>query len=96
MKAMLDRLVYAMNKYYSDRRGPSLWAGKHVALITSCGYPPEKGADLLQEGIRRYCIHSQLKYQGMLCYRHLSYSRPFMDEERRRGAEEFAEKLAEL
>lgn len=66
MKAMLDRLVYAMNMYYGEQRGPSLWAGKSLALITTCGYPPEKGADLLEEGVRRYCKHSQLKYEGML------------------------------
>ena len=30
MKAMLDRLVYAMNMYYGDERGPSIWAGKEV------------------------------------------------------------------
>ena len=34
MKAALDRLVYGMNKYYGERRGPSLWAGKRLALIT--------------------------------------------------------------
>lgn len=25
MKALLDRLVYGMNKYYGDEKGPSLW-----------------------------------------------------------------------
>ena len=94
MKAMLDRLVYIMNKYYGDRKGPSLWAGKQVALITTCGYPPEKGADLLEEGIRRYCEHSKLQYRGMLCCRHKSYGTAFMDEEKRRKAEAFAQKLA--
>ena len=55
MKAMLDRLVYAMNMYYGDgeKRGPSLWEGKRVALITTSGYPAEKGPDLLEEGIKR-------------------------------------------
>ena len=33
MKALLDRLVYGMNKYYGDEKGPSLWAGKAVALL---------------------------------------------------------------
>jgi len=28
MKALLDRLVYGMNKYYGDKKGPALWAGK--------------------------------------------------------------------
>jgi len=28
MKAVLDRLVYGMNKYYGREKGPSLWEGK--------------------------------------------------------------------
>ena len=66
MKSMLDRLVYAMNMYYGEERGPSLWEGKRLALITTCGYPPEKGADLLEEGIRRYCKKTKKRYEGML------------------------------
>ena len=31
MKALLDRLVYGMNKYYGARKGPALWAGKAMA-----------------------------------------------------------------
>lgn len=93
MKAMLDRLVYAMNMYYGGQRGPSLWQGKRLALITTCGYPPEKGADLLEEGIRRYCKHSQLRYEGMLCARHRSYGEAFMDAKKQSLAEEFGEKL---
>ena len=93
MKAMLDRLVYAMNMYYGEKRGPSLWEGKKLALITTCGYPPEKGADLLEEGIRRYCKHSKLQYLGMLCCRHMGYGVPFMDEEKQKQAEDFADRL---
>lgn len=46
MKSVLDRLVYGMNKYYGKAKGPALWMGKPVALVTTCGYPPEIGADL--------------------------------------------------
>ena len=93
MKALLDRLVYGLNKYYGDERGPSLWKGKRVSLITTCGYRPEKGADLLEEGIRRYCKHSQLAYAGMLAERHLGYDIPFMDQEKEQRARAFARKL---
>ena len=48
VKALLDRMVYAHNMYYGEERGPSLWEGRSLALITTCGYPPEKGADLLE------------------------------------------------
>ena len=93
MKAALDRLVYGLNKYYGDIKGPSLWAGKSLALITTCGYRPEKGADLLEEGIRRYCKHSSLNYLGTLCERHLGYDTQFMDEEKELRAEAFAEQI---
>ncbi len=94
MKAALDRMVYALNMYYGDQRGPSLWEGKRMALITTCGYPPEKGADLFEAGMKRYCKHSRLRYEGMLCERQLGYNTVFMDEEKRQRAEEFAEQLA--
>ena len=93
MKAALDRMVYALNMYYGDERGPSLWKGKRVALITTCGYRPEKGADLFEEGMKRYCKHSQLEYTGMLCERHLGYNVPFMDDGKKERAVSFAKKL---
>lgn len=94
MKAMLDRLVYAMNMYYGeDGRGPSLWEGKRVALITTSGYPLDKGPDLFEEGIRRYCKHSQLQYEGMLWGRHTGYTQDFMDAAKEQQAIAFAEKL---
>ena len=90
MKAALDRLVYGMDKYYGAEKGPALWAGKAVALITTCGYRPEKGADLWEEGMRRYCKHSQLRYLGMLAERHLGYDTVFMDREKAERAARFA------
>ncbi|MDR1874391.1 MAG: flavodoxin family protein [Synergistaceae bacterium] len=90
MKALLDRLVYGMNKYYGDARGPALWAGKKTALVVTCGYRPEKGADLFEEGIRRYCKHSQLQYLGMLAERDLGYQSIFMDAEKERHSRSFA------
>jgi multimeric flavodoxin WrbA len=95
MKALLDRLVYGMNKYYGEKKGPSLWSGKPLALLTTCGYRPEKGADLLEEGIRRYCKHSGLLYLGMLAERHLGYEVPFMTGEKEAHARKFAESVWE-
>ena len=93
MKALLDRFVYGMNKYYGAEKGPALWAGKRVASIATCGYPPEKGADLWEEGLKRYCKHSRLVWAGMLAERHLGYDIPFMDEEKARRAAAFAATL---
>lgn len=93
MKAALDRMVYALNKYYGGEKGPSLWAGRNVALITTCGYRPEKGADLFAEGIKRYCKHSGLNYLDMLCERHANLETPFMDDEKEAHARDFADRL---
>lgn len=90
MKAVLDRLVYGMNKYYGEKVGPSIWSGKRVAIITTCGYNPETGADLFEESIRRYCKHSSLIYDGMLVERDLGYKTKFMNEDKRENARAFA------
>lgn len=94
MKALLDRFVYGMNKFYGEEKGPSIWAGKKVALIVTCGYPSEKGADLWESGIIRYCKHSSLQYLGMLAEHDKGYHSVFMDEEKKRHAIAFAEQLA--
>ena len=93
MKALLDRLVYGMNKYYGPEKGPALWAGKGMALLMSCGYRPEQGCDLCEEGMRRYCKHSQLRYLGSHAERHLGYDRPFMDPDKEARTRAFAREL---
>jgi len=95
MKALLDRLVYGMNKYYGDEKGPSLWRGKKAALITTCGYPVEKGADLWEGGMKRYCRHSQLQYLGMLAEHDSGYAYEFMNDERKQRAGQFARDICE-
>jgi multimeric flavodoxin WrbA len=94
MKAILDRLMYGMNKYYGDKKGPALWAGKKMAILTTCGYSPEKGADLFEEGIKRYCKHSQMQYIGMLAERDLGYNTTFMTNEKADHARFFAQKIS--
>lgn len=42
-------MVKSMN---GEERGASLWKGREIALLTTCGYLPEKGTDLLEEGLR--------------------------------------------
>ena len=93
MKALLDRLVYGMNKYYGDEKGPSLWEGKRLALIVTCGYRPEKGADLWEAGMKRYCQHSRLQYAGMLVERDRGYNTIFLDKEKDAHARLFARSL---
>ena len=93
MKALLDRLVYGMNKYYGAERGPALWAEKAMALLLTCGYRPEQGCDLFEEGMRRYCKHSRLRYLGSHAERHLGYDVPFMDGEKEARTRTFAREL---
>jgi hypothetical protein len=83
-----------MCKYYGETKGPALWKGKPMALVTTCGYPPEKGADLWQTGMERYCKHCQLSFLGQLAARHVSYEIPFMDEETAERARAFARECA--
>ena len=93
MKALLDRLVYGMNKFYGVEKGPSLWKGKAVALLLTCGYRPERGCDLFEEGVRRYCKHSQLRYLGSHAERHMGYSTVFMDRDKDMRTRNFARTL---
>lgn len=95
MKAMLDRLVYGLNKYYGEEVGPSLWAGKRLAVFTTCGYKPEHGADLFVAGMRRYCKHSKLTYVGLFAERHLGYNTVFMDEKKADHARQFARDMVQ-
>ncbi len=96
MKIVMDRLAYGMNKYYGKKAGPSLWEGKSLAVITTCGYRPEKGAELWNEGVKRYCRHSKLKYISMLAERHTGYDHEFMDSEKENHARDFADMLADI
>lgn len=93
MKAVLDRLVYGMNKYYGEAKGPSLWEGKKLSIVVTCGYPIEKGADLFEEMIKRYCKHSKLVYCGMYAERHMVYKTVFMDEGKVKRAKKFADSM---
>ncbi|CDZ75188.1 flavin reductase [Peptoniphilus sp. ING2-D1G] len=93
MKAVLDRLVYGMNKYYGQYKNLSLWQGKNLAIITTFGYGINKGPDLFEEGIKRYCKHSKLNYRGMLGQRHLGYNTKFMDDDKIDKTIEFAKIL---
>lgn len=96
MKALLDRLVYGMNKYYGEEKGPALWEGKAMALLMTCGYRPEKGCDLFEEGMRRYCRHSRLRYLGSHAERHLGYDTVFMSPDKETRTRAFARQLLQM
>lgn len=94
VKAVIDRAIYASCKYYGDDpHGPALLKGKGLALLTTCGYPVDKGADLYEEMMKRYCKHCGLTYVGMLAERQRNLKEAFMDEEKEKHARAFAKSL---
>lgn len=93
MKSLLDRAVYAGTKNYGRKRGPKLLEGRGVVTLVTCGYPPEKGADLWEEGVKRFCRHGRLNYLGILCRRDWGRGEPFLNEEREQAARDFAQAL---
>ena len=93
MKALLDRAIYAGVKNYGAEKGPKLLEGKRLASVATCGYPPEKGADLWEEGLKRFCRHGGLEYMGIFCRRDWGRREPFMNEERDRAVRDFAQAI---
>ena len=91
MKALPDWAIYAGTKNYGRAKGPKLLAGKRLVSIATCGYPPEKGAGLWEEGLKRFCRHGGLEYMGMLCRRDRGGDEPFMNEDREQAARDFAQ-----
>ena len=94
MKALMDRLIYAGCKYYGDGgREPSVYFMKQVATIVTCGYRPEKGMDLWEEGLKRWCSHGDMDYLGSFCHRDVGKGGPFMDQETETDIRDFAHAL---
>ncbi|MGI6736911.1 MAG: flavodoxin family protein [Anaerovoracaceae bacterium] len=93
MKALLDRFIYGFCKFYGEPPKTTLWEGKKMALVVTCGYPPEKGADLFAEGMKRYCRHAHLQYQGMLAEHDPGYHAVFLDDDKIGRAVQFADRL---
>lgn len=93
MKAVLDRAIYAGTKNYGSAKGVKLLEGKRLAAIATCGYPPEKGADLWEEGLKRFCHHGGLEYMGIFCRRDRGGAEPFLNAEREQAVRDFAQAI---
>lgn len=93
MKALMDRVIYAGVKNYGRERGPKLLAGKRVAALVTCGYPPEKGAGPWEEALKLFCRHGEMEYMGMFCRRDRGRDVPFLNEDRERGVRDFAQAI---
>lgn len=93
MKALLDRAIYAGTKNYGREKGPKLLEGIRLASIATCGYPPEKGADLWEEALKRWCRHGGLEYMGLFCRQDQGWEEPFLNEDRAQAVRDFAQAI---
>ena len=94
MKALMDRAIYAGVKNYGREKGPTLLQGRRVASLVTCGYPPDRGADLWEEGLKRWCRHGKLEYMGMFCRRDWGRTVAFLDGDRIQAVRDYARALA--
>ena len=94
MKALMDRLIYAGCKYYGRERGGSTLAGKPFATLVTCGYPPEKGADVWEAGLKRWCRHCRAPYLGMFCHQDMGRKDIFMNDQVEQDVRTFARRIA--
>ncbi len=65
IKVLLDRL-FCCSKKYSNQPERLLLQGKSAALITTCGYNPSEGSDLMEIGLKRFCDYAGLNFKGHL------------------------------
>jgi multimeric flavodoxin WrbA len=93
MKALMDRMIYAGCKYYGKEKQPSAYWMKQVASIATCGYRTEKGVDLWEEGLKRWCAHGEMDYLGMFSRRDTGEKEKFMDAQTEFDVRDFAHAL---
>lgn len=96
MKLALDRMAYALNKYYGDLgKGPALLSGRKCGIITSYGYPEKRAVPMFKEGIISLARHFDMEYAGLVGGRHMGYGTEFMTDEIRERVLAFARELIE-
>ena len=93
MKAVLDR-HYGFNKYYGNAEG-CLWEGKKVGIIATHGYDGDYATEPFETGMKRLCIHSNLRYVGMYSVQDNDNLASFQTEEAIEGAKAFARKVTD-
>lgn len=91
MKAVLDR-HYGFNKYYGNAEG-CLWEGKKFGIIATHGYDGDYATEPFETGVKRLCVHSNLKYVGMYSVQDNDNLTSFQTEEAIVGAKAFARKV---
>ena len=91
MKAVLDR-HYGFNKYYGSAEG-CLWEGKKVGIIATHGYEDDYATEPFEVGIKRLCIHSNMKYIGMYSVQDNDNLASFQTSAAVEGAKAFARKV---
>lgn len=91
MKALLDR-HYGFNKYYGEAEG-CLWEGKKVAIIATHGYEGKYATEPFEMGMKRLCVHSNLKYVGIYSVQDNDNLASFQTQEAIEGVKAFARSI---
>ena len=75
-----------------DLAGQIAWAREDEGEITGGRFQGVllEGADLWEQGLKRWCAHGKMEYMGMLCRRDMGRKIPFMDDEKEQAARDFA------
>lgn len=76
MKAMIDR-HYGLNKHYGKPGQSSLWEGKKCGIIATCKYDLESNISPFENGVKKLCEHSKLKYIGKI-----GVKAPYVDDQK--------------
>lgn len=93
MKASLDRLISSGCPYYGHKRQLSGLRAKRVASLITCGYPIKHGADLWEDGLKRYCEHGEMEYLGIFRKYDLGNPNSLIDEKTQAELHDFAQAL---
>ena len=70
-----------------------MWEGKKVGIIATHGYDGDYATEPFETGVKRLCVHSNLKYVGMYSVQDNDNLTSFQTEEAIVGAKAFARKV---
>nr|WP_243122187.1 hypothetical protein [Clostridium thermarum] len=88
-KTLLDPFIEELMKEKATVQ--YIWIyDKYCAVISTCGYELDNGADLFEEAIKRLSIHSQLNYIGILAVRDINGVTDFQTNDVINSSKEFA------
>ena len=87
-----------MNLYMTRRNiygkdNSNLWEGKKVAIIATHGYEGKYATEPFEMGMKRLCVHSNLKYVGIYSVQDNDNLASFQTQEAIEGVKAFARSI---